>query len=59
LCAKYILPGGHAPDGILYNVLYGQKEAFDSKKIKEKVMLDPSTGVIMGFHKMLLNWTLY
>ncbi len=78
-CAKYILPGGHAPDGILYDVLYEQKEefegeiaikkndaennrpsdvvswlrhgtlAFDSKKIKEKVMIDPITGEIVGF----------
>jgi hypothetical protein len=79
-CAKYILPGGHAPDGILNNVFYEQKKefggeiaintmnkqednlpsdyvswlwygtlAFDSKKIKEKVMLDLITGEIVGF----------
>jgi hypothetical protein len=77
--AKYILPGGHAPDGILYDVLYKQKEefggeiaikmndtehslpsdivswlghgtlAFDSKKIKEKVMIDPISGEIVAF----------
>jgi hypothetical protein len=31
--AKYILPGGHAPDGVLYYVLYKQKEEFEGEMI--------------------------